>query len=742
MVQVRKKFPQMANGHLDVPAWLQSLPGFDTDDWTARMRLACELSEAAQPASSNAGYAGRIGCFEAGLEMVGILADLHMDEECLIAALIYRAVRENCVNLAVVETQLGAQVAKLVEGVLRMVAISSLRTDASPVLGQGFAQVENVRKMLVAMVDDVRVALIKLAERTQAIRAVKNHPDPAKQIQVAREIFEVYAPLAHRLGIGQIKWELEDLSFRYLQPDAYQAIAERLDGKRLDRQSYIETVVALLSEKLSASAIEASVSGRAKHIYSIWRKMQRKGVEFDQLYDLRALRIMVPELKDCYASLGVVHTLWRNIPREFDDYIANPKENGYRSLHTAVVGPEGKVIEVQIRTHEMHEEAELGVCAHWLYKGADSQRAGHSYEEKIGWLRQVLEWHEETGGDADIAALTDELTDDFAGERIYVFTPDGHVVDVAAGSTPVDFAYHIHTEVGHRCRGAKIDGRIAPLDTVLTSGQQVEILTGSKEAPNRDWLRGSLGFIHSNRARSKIRAWFRRQAREQNVTTGRSLIERELKRLALTSVDFRMLAEKLRQNTVEDLFAALGAGDLSTSRVLAAAEALFGDVAEPEIPRGKTRRVTSGDAIEVLGVNNLLTQFARCCKPLPGDEIAGYVTVNRGVSVHRKDCSHYLQLQSRQPERIIDVSWGGESVESYPVDVVIEAYDRTGLLGDITGLLALMRVNVVNLEINADQTAGTARMRATIEIRSINELVRLLSRLNNMPNIISAKRAA
>src|SRR5690606_26315586 len=396
-----------------------------------------------------------------------------------------------------------------------------------------------------------------LAERTCAIRAVKDLPE--RRYRIAREIAEIYAPLAHRLGIGHIKWELEDLSFRYLHADSYKKIARLLDEKRLDRQSYIENVITELREALARAGITAEFSGRAKHIYSIWRKMQRKGIGFSQVYDIRAVRVLVPEMRDCYGALGIVHGLWRNVPNEFDDYVANPKDNGYRSLHTAVIGPEGKVLEVQIRTFDMHEEAEFGVCAHWRYKGADSDRKSvGSYEEKIAWLRQVLEWHEETGADADLA---EQFTR--AQDRVYVFTPDGHVVNLAQGSTPLDFAYHIHTEVGHRCRGAKVNGRIVPLAYMLQTGEQVEILTGKENAPRRDWLQPNLGYLKSSRTRAKVQAWFRQQAREDNIVAGRNLLEKEFKRLALTSLDYKAVAERVRCATVEDMYAQVGVGSIS-----------------------------------------------------------------------------------------------------------------------------------------------------------------------------------
>lgn len=743
MVQVRKSFPQKDDGSLNVEAWLDHLVGFSSSADRERMGIAVKMAmraESSKPAAIN----GRIGCFTSGLEMASILNELHLDEDTLIASLVYRAVREQRLSIDIVKDTLGTEVESLVAGVLKMAAISELRNDQTLVLGQTEAQVENIRKMLVAMVDDVRVGLIKLAERTQAIRSVK-YQEKEKQERVSREVFYIYAPLAHRLGIGQIKWELEDLSFRYLQPDAYKNIASLLDEKRIDRQVYIDNIINKVEENLKAANIVAEVDGRVKHIYSIWRKMQRKGVSFDEVYDIRALRILVREIKDCYSSLGVVHTLWRNIPKEFDDYIANPKSNGYRSLHTAVIGPDAKVLEVQIRTNDMHEEAELGVCAHWLYKGTDVDGKSRSYEQKIEWLRQVLEWHDETGGSIDISELADELSQGIEKDRIYVFTPLGDVVDLVFGATPVDFAYHIHTEVGHKCRGAKVDGRIVPLNTALSDGQKIEIITGNEVAPNRDWLRSSLGFVNSARARSKVRAWFKKQARDKNVVLGRALLDRELKRMALTSVDYKILAQNFRFDAVDDLHAALGAGDISSLALVRAAESLFGRVehAQTQLFSIKPQKQnTTKELINVAGVGNLLTVIAKCCKPLPGDEIVGYVTLNRGVSIHRKDCTEMLQSGASQPERVIEVSWGKEESYRYPVDIALEAYDRTGLLGDITGLLSAMRVNVLNINTHTDKSTSTAHMKLTIEISEIEQLLRLLGRLNNMPNITSAVRVS
>lgn len=744
MVQVRAQQPVNTDGSINLEAWLDHILSVDPALERDSLRKACEFACEAERQANDTQHiwAEGMSSFRTGLEIAEILADLKLDQESLVAAVLYRAVREGKAELEAVARQFGDQVAKLVEGVLRMAAISaSLNPRESLVLGSQ-AQVDNLRKMLVAMIDDVRVALIKLAERTCAIRAVKNAPDE-KRYRVAREVFDIYAPLAHRLGIGHIKWELEDLSFRYLQPEQYKQIAKLLHERRLDRERYINQVMQQLRDELTATGIEADISGRAKHIYSIWRKMQRKGLEFSQIYDVRAVRVLVPEVRDCYTALGIVHTLWRHIPKEFDDYIANPKENGYRSLHTAVIGPEGKVLEVQIRTQGMHEEAELGVCAHWLYKGTDVKSGSSHYEEKIAWLRQVLEWHEELG---DIGGLAEQLRVDIEPDRVYVFTPDGHAIDLPNGATPLDFAYRVHTEIGHNCRGAKVNGRIVPLNYSLQTGEQVEIITGKHGSPSRDWLNPNLGYVTTSRARAKIIHWFKLQARDQNVIAGKSYLERELNRLALQAVDFDKLAEKCNLKNAEDLFAALGAGDLRLAHVVNAAQQLL----EPErgfdqlelLPRRHApTRVGGTDEIQILGVGNLLTQMAGCCQPVPGDAIVGYITQGRGVSIHRQDCPSVLQLGEREPQRIIQVGWGQAPAKTYPVDIQIRAYDRSGLLRDVTQVLLNEKINVLAVNTQSDKSDNTANMRLTIEIPGMAALGRLLARIAQLPNIIEARRS-
>ena len=743
MVQVRAHQPVNDDGSINLEAWLEHVTRVDPALDRQALQEACEFArDLEQQANTNQHHWSEgASTFRAGLDIAEILADLKLDQDSLVAAVIYRGVREGKITLAAVHQRFGPVVAKLIEGVLRMAAISaSINPRESVVLGSQ-TQVENLRKMLVAMVDDVRVALIKLAERTCAIRAVKE-ADEEKRQRVAREVFDIYAPLAHRLGIGHIKWELEDLSFRYLEPEQYKQIAKLLHERRLDREQYINDAMAHLRQELEATGIKADISGRAKHIYSIWRKMQRKGLQFSQIYDVRAVRVLVPEVRDCYTTLGIVHTLWRHIPKEFDDYIANPKENGYRSLHTAVLGPEGKVLEVQIRTHAMHEEAELGVCAHWRYKGTDVKSGSNHYEEKISWLRQVIEWHEELG---DIGGLAEQLRVDIEPDRVYVFTPDGHAIDLPKGATPLDFAYRVHTEIGHNCRGAKINGRIVPLTYSLQTGEQVEIITSKQGSPSRDWLNPNLGYVTTSRARAKIVHWFKLQDRDQNVAAGKQLLERELARMALVGADFDKLAEKANLKTAEDLFAALGAGDVRLAHAVNLAQQLV----EPErgneqlelIPR-KAQGFKPGKRgdIQIQGVGNLLTQMAGCCQPLPGDPIVGYITLGRGVTIHRQDCPTALQQTAREPERMIQVSWGPVPVQTYPVEIVIKAYDRSGLLRDVTQVLLNEKLNVLAVNTRSNKEDNTASMSITVEIPGLDALGRLLARIGQLPNIIEARR--
>ncbi|WP_286902460.1 GTP diphosphokinase [Vreelandella sedimenti] len=743
MVKVREDQPLTASGKVDIQQWLTRLQEDVRLREPERLVDACELAEKLELEAprTHRVWLSPGSSFRMGLEMADILGELKLDQATLEAAVLYRAVREGLLSLESVTKRFGEEVTSLIDGVLQMAAISY---PLAPDHGMGqHNQQENLRKMLVNMVGDVRVALIKIAERTCALRQVKDAPRE-KSLQVAREVADIYAPLAHRLGIGQLKWELEDLSFRYLHEDEYKAIAKLLAEKRLDRDRYIHDVVKTIKGLMEAQHIHRyDVDGRAKHIYSIWRKMKRKRIDFSQVHDVRAVRILVPEVADCYTVLGIIHSRWHHVPNEFDDYIANPKKNGYQSLHTAVMGPENKVLEIQIRTFAMHDEAELGVCAHWRYKGHDTNAKSRSYEEKIAWLRQVLEWQDEVGGFGD---LREGLSSDVAPDRIYVFTPDGHVIDLPRIATPIDFAYRVHTEIGHRCRGAKINGRIVPLTYKLKTGQQIEILTATKGGPSRDWLNPSLGYVRTSRARAKIQAWFKHQARDQNLDEGRVLFDREMRRLDVEGLDLPKLAKAVNYQNAEDMYAAIGAGDLRIGQVLHQAQQLFGETDDQEQldrllakPKRQSSKATKSD-ITVLGVGNLKTSMANCCRPVPGEPIIGFITQGRGVTVHRQDCSNILQLRLDEPQRIIEVEWGERAQTRYPVTIEIQAWDRSGLLRDVTGLLGNEKVNVLAVNTLTDTDEGIARLRITLEVDGLESLGRLFSRIQQLPNVTEVRR--
>lgn len=748
MVKVREDQPRLFDGSVDLSAWFGRLHGRFGITESKSLKEACELVRKAELEALNyrlgvskgedRDWPSGKGCFRTGLEMAEILAELKLDRDTLVAAVLYRAVREHKLSLLQVENKFGQTVAGLIKGVQGMAAISAIQHPRRQLLNHHQDQLEKLRKMLVSIIDDVRVALIKLAERTCAIRAVR-HAGKEKRQRVAREVFEIYAPLAHRLGIGYIKWELEDLSFRYLKPHDYKKIAKLLDGKRLDRQQFIGDVVETLKAALHEAGITCEVNGRVKHIYSIWRKMSRKNLDFRDLYDIRAVRILTHRVRDCYAALGVVHSLWEHIPKEFDDYIATPKENGYRSLHTAIFGPEGKTLEVQIRTWDMHEEAELGVCAHWKYKGTDVNSRSDSYEAKLSWLRQVMEWHN------DIGACDESGEPWHPGvepDRIYVFTKDGHVVDLSVRATPIDFAYRIHSEVGNRCRGAKVAGRIVPLNHQLKTGDQVEILTASNARPSRDWLNPELGYVATSRARAKITSWFKRQDRDGNIIEGQGQFEQALKRHSMQTVDLNKLAKAANFVCLEDMFAAIGAGDVKLQQVVSLAQKQI----QPEPEKVFTLRTRapqnqgSDSTINIDGVGNLLTHIAGCCQPVPGDDIVGYITVGRGVTIHRQDCNTAVALRGREPERLIEVNWGAEPSYSYPVDVMISAYDRPGLLRDITVALANDKVNVLSMHTQVSKDEYLASILLTVEVPSLDSLGRVLTRVSQLPNVIGAAR--
>ena len=625
----------------------------------------------------------------------------------------------------------GADVARLVDGVARMGEIQALSGSVATDQGRGGdAQLEGLRKMLLAMVEDIRVVLIKLAEQTQRLRHLVKSADESRRQRAARETLDLFAPLANRLGVWQFKWELEDLSFRIIEPDVYKTVARLLDEKRGDRERYIGDAITALRREFSAAGIAGEVSGRPKHIYSIYRKMRRKSLDFTEIYDARAVRVMVSDVRDCYTALGIVHNLWKPLPDEFDDYVARPKPNGYRSLHTAVIGPDGRALEVQIRTHDMHQHSELGVAAHWRYKeggGRDS-----SYDEKIAWLRRILEWQDEVPDSAEIAG---RFKTELFRESVYVFTPQGRVIALPRGATPIDFAYHVHTDLGHRCRGAKVDGAMVPLNHVLANGQRVEVIAAKEGGPSRDWLNPSLGYTVSTRARSKVRQWFNGQNLQSSLAQGRAAVEREAHRVGVSLPALEELAQRLGFPKVDDCLVAVGRGEIGPRQIQTA---LRGEeprrTEEPAIPT-RTRAWGSGTGVLVVGVENLLTSLGRCCKPAPPDPIIGFVTRGRGVTVHRRDCRN---LRSMPEERLIEAGWGRAADARFPVDVRIEARDRQGLLRDISEVLSRDRINVTAT--NTQSRGDFAAMRFTVEVESIDQLVRVLALIAEIPGVMRAER--
>jgi GTP pyrophosphokinase len=596
--------------------------------------------------------------------------------------------------------------------------------------------------MLLAMVGDIRVVLIKLAERTQALRYLMAAAagDPGAS---AREVMDVYAPLANRLGLWQLKWELEDLSLRALEPEEYKRIARLLDERRLDRERYIGEVIATLRRELADAGLAADVSGRPKHIYSIFSKMRRKQIGIDALYDIRAVRILVDSVRDCYTALGIVHHLWTPLPGEFDDYIAKPKANQYRSLHTAVLGPEGKPLEVQIRTHDMHRHSEYGVAAHWRYKERDarSERRDGGFDDKIAWLRQILAWKDAV---ADTGEWLSAFKSSLFTESIYVLTPQGKVVDLPQGATPIDFAYAVHTSLGHRCRGARVDGQMVPLDYVLKNGQQVEILAAKQGGPSRDWLNPDLGYVHSHRARAKVRQWFKAQQLDETVTQGRAIVERELARLGQTALKLDAVAAKAGFAKTEEFFAAVARDEINSKQVQAAIAAVAQPLApappaiEPEVVMRRSRAAGSGHGILVVGVDRLLTGLARCCKPAPPDPIVGFVTRGKGITVHRAACPNVSRIRAREPERLIEAGWGAPRDQLFPVDIVVEASDRQGLLRDLSELLTREKINVT--AVNTQTRQHQARMAFTLEVESVGQLKRALQLARDIPGVFSAER--
>jgi len=669
------------------------------------------------------------------VEVARLLADLKLDTAVIAAGLLHDVVEDTPVTTEIVEEHFGEEVARLVEGVTKMEHVS-LDTER---VGKGKPrdrEAEYLRKTLLAMSDDVRVILIKLADRLHNMRTL-GHLSHDRQQRMANETLEIFAPLANRLGIWQFKWELEDLCFRYLNPEQYKRIAQLIDERRDDRNFYVTKVIEQLKAIMAEHGISAEISGRSKHIYSIWRKMERRQISFEQVFDVRAVRIIVPDTAACYQALGLVHQIWRPVPTEFDDYIAAPKDNFYQSLHTAVYLEDGKTLEVQIRSLDMHHSAEYGVAAHWRYKESlGNKKHDEPFERRIQYLRDLMEVGR---GVADADEFLDAMRSDVFQDRVYVFTPKGDIVDLPAGSTAIDFAYHIHTDVGDRCRGAKLNGKLVSLDTPLQVGDRVEILTAKRGGPSRDWMNPNLGYVKTKRAIAKIRQWFRKQDREKMIAAGRDALDRELKRLGLEKMSHEQIAALFDIDKTDDLLAQIGYGDIHpqaiATRLLDIERQKTRDedtltVTAPNIP------ASGGKGIRIQGTGGLLTTLARCCNPVQGDSIVGYITRGRGVSIHRRDCRNILNTTDQ--ERLISVDWGNEDDGHYTVPVIINAYDREGLMRDIGATVADEHINMEEFNVRTHNHIATFSV--TMRVESAAQLSRVLSRIERLPNVIEARR--
>jgi GTP diphosphokinase / guanosine-3',5'-bis(diphosphate) 3'-diphosphatase len=666
-------------------------------------------------------------------------ASLHMDAATIVAALCHD-VSEDCnVPMSELESRFGREVARLVDGVTKLDKMQFLPLDGdnprrSAQLNGQDLWAENMRKMFLAMAEDIRVVLIKLADRLHNMKTLQYRP-PAKRRRVAQETMEIYAPLANRLGIWELKWQLEDLSFRHLEPEKYHEIADKVANRRLQREKYIQRVIEVLRAELDAHSIQADLSGRPKHIYSIYRKMQRRGVDVDQIYDQLAVRVLVQSIPDCYAALGVIHSNWRPLPGQFDDYIANPKESLYQSLHTTVLAVDGRPLEIQIRTHEMHQVAEYGVAAHWRYK--EGLRQDQKFDAKVAWLRQLMDWQKDVAGGAQ--EFVDSLKTDIFQDQVYVFTPKGEIKELPSGATSLDFAYRIHTDVGHKCVGAKVNGRLVSLDTRLGNGDIVEVITAKgSRGPSRDWLNPNLGFVHTAHAREKIRQWFRRQQREENIVRGREMVEKALKRLNVDGIKIDDLAHDFKYDRVDDFLAAVGYGDINPDEigrhVLSGAEEQHKNTTA--IPQFARAGMPMG-GLRVMGVGDLLTRVCRSCNPVPGDDIIGYITRGRGVTVHRADCSSVINEDEK--DRLVAVDWSVADQHVFPVTVRLESWDREGLVRDVTAILADEKINIIALSavVHKDQTATVW---TTVEVPRLDRLSRIMSRLESIRDVFNVVR--
>jgi GTP pyrophosphokinase len=668
----------------------------------------------------------------AALEVADIVRLLDADDDVVAAAMIQPLLDAGYLEREAAAKRFGDEPLRLAQA-LRQLGEFGLPADWAPERGLEATQAEALRKMLLAVIGDVRLVVVRLAQQLQRMRSAKS-VGAARQRKLAIETREVYAPLANRLGVWQVKWELEDLAFRYLEPVQYKHIASVLKTRRSERERYIDELKTVLETAMRGAGIEAAIEARPKHIFSIWRKMQVKQLAFEQLMDIRAARVLVNNIADCYGALGVVHSLWQFIPGEFDDYIATPKDNLYRSIHTAVIGPGQEPVEIQIRTHEMHADSERGVASHWRYK--EGGRANQAYERKINELRSLLAPAEGTHGNRD---FLDRVRVDLFQDRVYVISPKGEIVDVPVGGTPLDFAYQVHTDLGHRTRGAKVNGRMVALDYRLKNSETVEIITSKTSQPSRDWLSAQSGFLASPRHRNKVRAWFRKQNEAQNKVEGRAMLERELQRLGLKSPPMVELLRALELDSAEALHEALGLGEISAAQVVGAIQRLLHvRDARPE-HRSRDQGARAPDT-EVQGIGDLLSTYARCCKPVPPEPIVGYITVGRGVSIHSQACANLARLKLKSPARVLAVDWGKMGSGEFPVDIEVQAFDRRGLVRDVSAALTDEKISIHGMSTVTDKHDNVAHMRIGISISGLPQLSKVLSRIAQLPNIISARR--
>ncbi len=688
-------------------------------DWDEQLGQALDLAATTAPADKSLPHS---------IDVARRVAEMGSDRDTVVAALLSAPGLRKRVDNGEIEKVFGPRITQLVRGVHQL---QSLKDGAQRI--DSPEQAEKLRRQLMAIISDVRVMLIRLCYRVEHLRRIR-HGDYEQRRWIAQETLDIYAPLANRLGMGLLKWELEDLAFRALEPQVYKRIASLLEEKRSEREAYIKKFIGRLESLLGEQQIKASVEGRVKHIVSIWRKMQRKNLEFHELFDVRAVRILVDSVADCYAVLGVVHTTWQHIPKEFDDYIANPKENGYQSLHTAVVADEGKIVEVQIRTFEMHEDSELGVASHWRYK--EGARLDKRMEASIAQMRDLLQ-----GSAEEVSDAISEIASDSSSDRVYVFTPKGQVIDIPQGGTPLDFAYSIHSEVGHRCRGAKVNGRIVNLTTVLQTGDEVEILTTRESRPSRDWMNKNLGFIKSAGTRSKVRNWFNHQDFEQNLLDGKAIYDRLLSKYSIQDAKLKELVAHFKRKDGDQFFVDIGRGLITSAQILGFLQS------EPEQDpfkkvKKESKTLASKDEVSIHGVGNLMTQFGRCCKPVPGDEIIGFITVNSGITIHKRDCSNILALPEAKRQRLIEVEWGQGADSVYPVEISMTAYQRTGLMQDVSTILANLKVNLLEINSTTNQAEQMVYTRLTIEIHSVDDLVAIIDKLSQLPNVQDVRRVA